>query len=209
MVHDHSHCSLSQIHNLSQIYPINTVTMFIYTVVHFNIIFPSNPRSSKWPHSFRLCDQSSVHISLLLMSCFMSVCCRGVPERLWVQDAGWSGKWTVRPRFWCLLYLWVTIHHFISTAGSPSSVWFFNLIMVVCSLESRRYQLYALTFDSVSKASDMFNKLSNQHSSTVPCNIPCWRFHFQWHFLTNTLYILLISTMLAMLLSEGSLILCS
>ena len=49
---------------------------------------------------------------------FMCICCRGVPKCLWVQDARWSGKRTVRPRFWCLLCLWVTIHHFISTAGS-------------------------------------------------------------------------------------------
>ena len=92
--------------------------MFIYTVVHFGTIFLSIPRSSKWSHSFRLCDQSFVRISLSLMSCFMSVCCRGVPECLWVQDAGWSGKRTVRPRFWCLLCLWVNIHHFTSSAGS-------------------------------------------------------------------------------------------
>jgi hypothetical protein len=44
--------------------------------------------------------------------------------------------------------------------------------MVVCGLESRRYQVHILAFDRFSKASDRFNTLSNQHCSFIHSFIP-------------------------------------
>lgn len=58
-------------------------------------------------------------------------------------------------------------------------------------------------------ASDRLSKLTNQHCATIPFYISCCRFHHQSHFTTDAVYVLFISTMLAVLLSQASLILFS
>jgi len=63
-IHYHVHKSPQVVPVLSQINPLHTLQSNLFKI-HFNIILPSMPKSSKWYLSFRFPHQNPVCISLL------------------------------------------------------------------------------------------------------------------------------------------------
>jgi hypothetical protein len=55
---------------LRQMSPVH-VTLYGFLKIHFNIILPSLPRSSKWSLSFLFSHQSPLFIYLLAYTCYM------------------------------------------------------------------------------------------------------------------------------------------
>ena len=95
---------------LSQLDPAHTPTSY-FLKIHFNIIFPSMPGSSKWSLSLRFSHQNPVYASpppYVLHASPISLFSILLPEKYWVNywkcmvpgcDAVWFG-WNL-PKFQC------------------------------------------------------------------------------------------------------------
>jgi len=69
-VHDHTHNSSPCIPIPTHTNPIHALCSY-FLIIHFNIAFPSTPRSLKWSLSIRFPHQNSVHTSPLHCTCHL------------------------------------------------------------------------------------------------------------------------------------------